>query len=110
MEVVLDDVGGPLRIEELFELAGAFSQDKIASLNALEQAQGKLQVFARLFEALAFQEVFTLWASRHLTSVALEREFDSHVEGSWVMLPDRSQGARVGNVLDEERGERWRTL
>ena len=99
MEVVLDDVGGPLGLEEIFEAASAFSQDEVTSLNALKQAQGKLQVISRLVEAFAFQELFAVRASRHLTSVALKAGFGSHVEGSGVTLPDRRYGARDGNVL-----------
>ena len=98
MQVVLDDIGWPLGVKEIFELAGALAQGERSGLGELEQAQCKLQVFARLDEALAFKELFAVRASRHLTSVALNAPFSSHVEGPGVMLPNRGDRARAGNA------------
>jgi hypothetical protein len=98
VEIVLNYVGGPLGVEELFEFAGAFTQSEITGLRQSEETERELQVISRLFEAFAFQELFAVRASRHLTSVALKARFGSHVEGAGVTLPDRSYEARDGNV------------
>ncbi len=60
MDVVLHDVGGPIGIEEFFELAGALTQGEGPCLNQSQKAQGELQILPRLVKALSIEEFFTL--------------------------------------------------
>lgn len=77
LKIVFHCVGGPLRIEEVAQRTGAFHQGKHALVDEMEKAVGEFQVFARLLEALAFEEFIASGTRRHGISVTPPRSMES---------------------------------
>ena len=77
LKIVFHRVGGPLRVEEVAQRTGAFHERKHAFLDEMEKAVGEFQIFARLLEALAFEELIASWTRRHGISVTPSRSVES---------------------------------
>lgn len=59
-EVVFDDVGGPLPVEEVLQRAGACREGHPATVNCSKQPAGEFEVLPWLVDAPALQEPFAL--------------------------------------------------
>ena len=71
LEVVFDDVGRPLRLEEILQWTGAFCDYEDAFFNSKDQRSGEFQILARLLETQTLQEAVALWTGRHCNSLTL---------------------------------------
>ena len=69
LEVVFEDISGPLRIEEVPQRTGAFGHYKNALTGEEEKSAGELQILTRLLETQTLHEAVALWAGRHWNSL-----------------------------------------
>ena len=96
LEVVLNHIGGPLRLEEILKRAGALGDDQFAVIYSVQKPVGEFEILARLVEAEALQEPVALSARSHCMSVTLWPRYGSHAEGAGVMFPKRHAWGPAG--------------
>ena len=82
LEVVLNHIGGPLRLEEILKRAGALGDDQFAVIYGVEKPVGEFEILARLVEAEALHKPVALRARSHCMSVTLWPTGGSHAEGA----------------------------
>ena len=73
LEVVFDDIGGPLRIEQVRQRTGALFHNEDALVDKEDQPAGEFEVVARLFETHTLHKAVALWAGRHWNSLTLRQ-------------------------------------
>ena len=96
LEVMLNDVGGPICVEEVLQGTCALGKGQLAVVYSVEKPTGEFEILARLVEAEALHEPVTLSARSHCMSVPLWSMSGSHAEGAGVMLPKSIRAVMAG--------------
>lgn len=65
LEIVFHNIGWPFGLEKIFKRACAFIQSERAVLDHVHQTQGKLQILARVIQALSRHKFLAMCAIWH---------------------------------------------
>jgi hypothetical protein len=62
LEIMFDNIVGPLRIEEVFQKARALGQEEDAVTHEIQEMTREPKILPGLVEAHAIHEILALWA------------------------------------------------